>query len=499
MTSSSNLTTSSAFSSLSTGVSGLDEILRGGLASDRLYLIEGMPGSGKTTMAMQLLLEGKRRGDSVLYITLSETEAELQAVASSHGWDLDGIHIHEVITSEDLLDPAQQHTIFHPSEVELGDTTQNISLMVDTIKPKLVVLDSLSELRLLSSNPHRYRRQILAYKQFFARRACTVLMLDDRPDTHDMQIRSIAHGVISLDQTDSDYGLGRRRLRVIKYRGVDFLGGYHDYKIRRGGVIVFPRLVAAATRIFEKRVQVSSGIAAMDMQLGGGLEEGTSTIIGGPPGTGKSTLAAQFVFAAINRGDKAAMFIFEESINILLNRTAAIGIELSGPLKNGNLMLHQVDPAEMGPGEFTDLVCREVEDNHVKLVVIDSLNGYLNAMPDERFLLLHMHELLSYLGQKGVTTILVGVHEGMIVNAMSSAIEASYLADNVMLLRHFEYNGEIRQAISIFKKRASCHERTIREYSISEKGISVGNVLQQFHGVLTGVPIFTGGKLDDAV
>jgi len=478
------------------GVAGLDEILRGGLTSDRLYLIEGMPGSGKTTMALQFLLEGVRQGESVLYITLSETKAELQAVACSHGWNLDGIHIHEVIASEDLLDPAQQHTIFHPSEVELGDTTQNISLIVDTVKPKRVVIDSLSELRLLSSNPHRYRRQILAYKQFFARRACTVIMLDDRPDTHDMQIRSIAHGVISLDQTDSDYGLGRRRLRVIKYRGVDSLGGFHDYKIRHGGVVVFPRLVAAETRVFENRAQVSSGIVALDMQLGGGLEEGTSTIIGGPPGTGKSTLAAQFALAAINRGDKAAMFIFEESINILLNRTRAIGIDLVSALACGKATVHQVDPAEMAPGEFTDHVCREVEENNAKLVVIDSLNGYLNAMPDERFLSLHMHELLSYLGQKGVTTILVGVHDGMIGNTMSSAIEASYLADNVVLLRHFEYDGEVRQAISIFKKRASSHERTIREYSVSEKGIHVGNVLQQFHGVLTGIPTFTGSRLD---
>lgn len=498
MTDSTYLSASSS-TLLSTGIVGLDNILRGGLARDRLYLIEGMPGSGKTTIAMQFLLEGKRRGETVLYITLSETEAELQAVASSHGWDLEGIHVHEVIASEDLLDPAQQHTIFHPSEVELGDTTQNISFMVDKLKPKLVVIDSLSELRLLSSNPHRYRRQILAYKQFFARRDCTVFMLDDRPDVHDMQIRSIAHGVISLDQIDSDYGLGRRRLRVVKYRGVDFLGGYNDYRIRRGGVVVFPRLVAAYNRIFEKRAQISSGIVAMDKQLGGGLEQGTSTIIGGPPGTGKSTLAAQFAYAAIQRGDKAAMFVFEESINILLNRTAAIGMDLASALKNGNLMLHQIDPAEMAPGEFTDLVCRDVEDQNVKIVVIDSLNGYLNAMPDERFLILHMHELLTYLGQKGVTTLLVGVHQGMIINNMSTTIEASYLADNVMLLRHFEYNAEVRQAISVFKKRASPHERTIREYSISEKGIRVGDVLQQFHGVLTGIPTFTGGQLDETV
>lgn len=479
------------------GIKGLDQILNGGITKYRLYLLEGMPGSGKTTMALQFLLEGLRQGETVLYITLSETEAELQAVAYSHGWNLQGMHIHEVIASEDFLDPAQQHTIFHPSEVELGDTTQSISSVVETIQPQRVVIDSLSELRLLSSNPHRYRRQILAYKQFFARRACTVLMLDDRPDTHDMQIRSIAHGVITLDQTDSDYGLGRRRLRIIKCRGVEFRGGYHDYKIRRGGVVVFPRLVAAQTRVFENRVQVSSGIAELDTQLGGGLEEGTSTIIGGPPGTGKSTLAAQFAHAALNRGDKVAMFIFEESTNILLKRTRAVGIDLQPAITCGKATVYQVDPAEMAPGEFTDSVCREVEDGNTKLVVIDSLNGYLNAMPDERFLLLHMHELLSYLGQKGVITILVAVHDGMIGNNVSSAIEASYLADNVVLLRHFEYDGEVRQVISVFKKRASTHERTIREYAITEQGIRVGNILQQFQGVLTGVPAYTGNRLDD--
>lgn len=498
MSKSTNVFLSDDSEPLSLGVDGLDDILRGGLTADRLYLIEGMPGSGKTTIGLQFLLEGARRGESTLYITLSETEIELQAVANSHGWSMENVHVHEVIASEDFLDPAEQHTLFHPSEVELRDTTQNISSIVEAVKPKRVVIDSLSELRLLSSNPFRYRRQILAYKQFFARRECTVLMLDDRPDTFDMQIRSIAHGVISLDQTDSDYGVGRRRLRIIKFRGRNFSEGFHDYKIRRGGVIVFPRLVAAPTRTLENRLSVSSGITALDMQLGGGLEEGTSTIIGGPPGTGKSTLAAQFTMAAIKRGDQAAMFIFEESTNILLNRTAAVGIDLKGARESGNVAIYQIDPAEMSPGEFAQRVCASVEENNTKLVVIDSLNGYLNAMPDERFLSLHMHELLVYLGQQGVTTILVGVHQGMIGNTMSTAVEASYLADNVLLLRHFEYNGEVRQAISVFKKRASLHERTIREYSISEKGIYVGDVLHQFHGVLSGIPTFTGSSLNDS-
>lgn len=483
---------------LSIGVEGLDEVLCGGLAADRLFLIEGIPGSGKTTLALQFLMEGVRQGELVLYITLSETEAELQAVAASHGWSLEGIHIHEVIASEDLLDPAQHHTMFHPSEVELGDTTRNISSVVEKIQPKRIVIDSLSELRLLSSNPLRYRRQILAYKQFFARRDCTVLLLDDRPDAHDMQIRSIAHGVISLDQAGSDYGVGRRRLRILKYRGVDFHGGFHDYKIRQGGLMVFPRLVPAPnSRAFEKLTQISSGIPSLDTQLGGGLEVGTSTILGGPPGTGKSTLVSKIVVTAIERGEHAAMFIFEESTNVLLNRAAGVGIDLEGALASGHLTIQQVDPAEMSPGEFAQRVCEAVDRDHATLVVIDSLNGYLNSMPDERFLMLHLHELLNCLGQKGIITILVGVHHGMIGGTLQSAADASYLADNVLLLRHFEYKGEIRQAISVFKKRAGLHERTIRQYSISEKGIEVGEVLQDFHGVLSGIPTFHGPKLEN--
>lgn len=481
---------------LSTGVSGLNDVLCGGFTPERLYLIEGMPGSGKTTLALQFLLEGVRQQEPVLYITLSETQNELQGVATSHGWDLQGIHIHEVITSEDFLDPAQQHTMFHPSEVELGDTTRNISAIVESIQPTRVVIDSLSELRLLAGNPLRYRRQILAYKQFFARRACTVLMLDDRPDAHDMQIRSIAHGVIGLEQNDSDYGIGKRRMRVIKYRGVAARDGFHDYKIRRGGVVVYPRLVAAETRVYGPRAQYGTGIAALDTQLGGGVEAGTSTMIVGPPGSGKSTLAAQFVASAIQRGQKAALFLFEESANILLNRCEAINIDLKGGVEAGMVTLRQIDPAEMTPGEFATMVCN-VERDGVKIVVLDSLNGYLNAMPNDRFLSLHLHELLAYLGQHEVTTILVGVHQGILGTNMSTATEASYLADNILMLRHFEYNGEVRQAISVFKKRGGAHERSIREFSLDSEGVHVGGVLQEFHGVLTGVPTYEGGKLDD--
>lgn len=482
---------------MSTGVPGLDDILCGGLTPERLYLIEGLPGTGKTTLALKFLLEGARNGESVLYITLSETKRELEAVAASHGWSLEGVDIHEVIPSEDFLDPAQQHTLFHPSEVELGDTTRDIASVVEKLKPVRIVIDSLSELRLLASNALRYRRQVLAYKQFFARRNCTVLMLDDRPDAHDMQIRSIAHGVISLEQSMQEYGVESRRLHVIKLRGVKFRGGLHDYVIERGGIIVFPRLYnnPASTSI-QVLKQASSGLNRLDELLGGGIEESTSTMITGAPGTGKSSLAAQFVAAAIARGEKAAMFLFEESANLLLNRTRAINIDLVTPQDNGQLGIKQIDPAEMSPGQFTQTVCDSVDNFGARIVVIDSLNGYINAMPNERFLAIHLHELLTYLGQKGVITMLVGVHPGMIGTIPSSTGEISYLADNVILLRHFEYRGEVRQAISVFKKRAGQHERTIREFSITSDGIRIGPVLQDFQGVLTGVPKFEGKQLD---
>lgn len=485
---------------ISSGIPGLDHILCGGLTAERLYLVEGMPGTGKTTMALKFLLEGVKNNESVLYITLSETRSELEAVAQSHGWSLEGVHIHEVIPTEDFLDPAQQHTLFHPSEVELGDTTRAISGKVEELRPTRIVIDSLSELRLLASNALRYRRQVLAYKQFFAKRNCTVLMLDDRPDAHDMQIRSIAHGVISLEQAVQDYGIESRRLRVIKLRGIKFRGGSHDYSIERGGLIVYPRPASTASRKQDLKPlqQMSSGLERLDMLLGGGLEQGTSTIITGAPGTGKSSLASQFVAAALARGENAAMFLFEESANLLLNRTRAINIDLVSPLQSGKLSIQQIDPAEMSPGQFTLTVCEAVTNQGAKVVVIDSLNGYMNAMPNERFLTIHLHELLTYLGQKDVITLLVGVHPSMIGNIMSSAGETSYLADNVVLLRHFEFNGEIRQAISVFKKRAGLHERTIREFSISDKGIRVGNVLRDFHGVLTGVPSYEGKHLDES-
>lgn len=470
------------------GISTLDDILRGGFTKDRLYLIEGSPGSGKTTLALQFLLDGVKRGESLLYITLSETAVELRTVAAAHGWSLDGIHIHEVLPSESILNPDQQYSIFHPSDVETGVTTKAILSVVDTIKPTRLVLDSLSELRLLAANPLIYRRQVLAFKQFITSRSCTTLFLDDRTSSDsDLQVRSIAHGVISLKRMTTDYGGIRRRMEVIKYRGVAFREGLHDYKIVHGGLIVYPRLIAADSREYFQQKQFASGLPELDSLLGGGIEEGSSTLIAGPPGTGKSTLAAQFVSACLKQHYRAAMFLFEESASNLLNRSENLGIDLRSYLQSGELVLDQVDPAQLTPGEFVYAVCRAA-DNGAKVIVIDSLNGFLQAMPSEKLLSTHMHELLTYLGQRGVITLLIGVQQGMLGGSMASGVDASYLADNVILLRYFESAGEVQQAISIFKKRGSQHERTIRRMSITSEGIHIGPTLRQFHGILTGVP-----------
>lgn len=483
---------------LSSGIAGLDRILGGGLTRDRLYLVEGEPGTGKTTMGLQFLLEGAQRGETVLYITLSESVVELRAVAESHGWSTDAIHIHDVVPSESLLDPDQQYTIFHPSEVELGTTTQDIVTAIERLRPSRVVLDSLSELKLLATNSLRYRRQVLAFKQFFASRSCTVLLIDDRASPHgDLQVRSIAHGVISLEQILNSYGSTRRRVRIVKYRGMQFREGMHDYKIRRGGLVVYPRLVASETRAMFHSAQFSSGLAPLDTLLGGGLEYGTSTLIAGPPGVGKSSLAAQYVAAAVGQGVHGALFLFEESCSNFLNRSDGLGLNLRNAMDSGQLAIQQVDPAELAPGEFADAVCRAA-DGGARMVVIDSLNGYLNATPDERFLTTHLHELLMYLGQRKVVTILVGVQQGMLGGGMTTAFNVSYLADNVVMLRYFESEGEVRQAISVFKKRSGAHERTIRQFSMANGHIEVGPVLRKFHGVLTGVPTILDNMVGDA-
>ena len=479
--------------SASTGISGLDDIMAGGFTNRRLFLVEGVPGSGKTTLALQYAMDGARRGEPVLYVTLSETEEELRAGAESHGWVLDGIEIRELTPREEELDLDEQNTMFHPSEVELASITKLILEDVERLKPTRVVFDSLSELRLLAGSPLRYRRQILALKQFFSTRQCTVLLLDDLTAIdRDLQVQSIAHGVLLLEQLNPEYGSERRRLRVVKYRGVEFRGGYHDYVIKRGGIEVFPRLVAAEHRQVTTRAKLSSELEALDSLLGGGLEEGTSTLIVGAAGTGKSTVAAQFASAAARRGQHVAMFLFDESPQTLLSRCDGLDVNLGVHVDAGRITLQQIDPVELTPGEFVNRIRNAVEQRDAKIVVVDSLNGYLNAMPEERFLTIQLHELLMYLGQRGVATILIGAHQGLIGSQMHTPVDASYLADAVILLRYFEAKGEVRQAISVMKKRSSKHERTIREFRLDGGRISVGDALTDFRGILSGVPVYEG-------
>jgi len=478
---------------ISCGIPELDLILGGGLTPNRLYMVEGMPGSGKTTLSLQFLQAGARAGERVLYITLSETEEEIRAIAESHGWNLDGVQIMEVVPDEQALLPSEQYTVFQPDEVELGETTKAILAEVERLKPSRVVFDSLSELRLLAGSPLRYRRQMLGLKQFLAGRQCTVFVLDDRTATsEDPQLQSIAHGILTLEHWHPPYGTERRRLRVVKYRGVPFIGGYHDFRIQRGGLTVYPRLVAAQHQRAPLEGPLASGIAGFDELLGGGLERGSSMLITGAPGTGKSTISTAFAVAAARRGERAAMFLFDESPTTLLKRMAGLGYPLEPHLEAGQLTIHRIDPAELSPGEFANRIAKVVRDEHATVIVIDSLNGYLNAMPDEKFLQAQLHEMLTYVGAMGANTLLVSVQMGLI-GQMSSPVDASYLADTVMILRYFEAEGEVRQAVSVLKKRSGAHERTIREFRIDEGGLHVGSPLRDFHGVLTGVPMYAGG------
>jgi circadian clock protein KaiC len=477
---------------VSTGSAGLDDILGGGLDADRLYLYEGRPGTGKTTVALQFLLEGARKGERVLFVTLSETERELTLVARRHGWSLNGIDIFELVPPETTLDPAQQVTVFHPAEMELSETVNLIFDRVQRFDPTRVVIDSLSELRLLAQNPLRYRRQVLALKHFFAKRRCTVIVLDDLTSAqNDLQLHSISHGVVLLEQVAVDYGGERRRLRVVKMRGIQFRGGYHDFTIASGGLRVFPRLVASEHHMKFPAGVAPSGNSDLDALLGGGLDRGTNALVIGAAGVGKSSLALTFAIAAAQRGEHAVIFAFDEGRGTVEARARTLGLPLDEALASGRIQFRQVDPAALSPGEFAKLVRDVVEQDQAQLVVIDSLNGYLNAMPDERFLVLQMHELLSYLNQQGVLTLLLLAQHGM-VGPQETPIDVSYLSDAVIMVRYFEAMGEVRRALSVVKKRTGNHEHTIREFRLTSTGIHIGPPLSDFRGVLTGAPEYVG-------
>ncbi len=479
-----------------TGIEGFDEILDGGFIFHRLYLIEGNPGAGKTTLALQFLLEGARRGEKSLYLTLCETRDELNACAASHGWALENIAISELIPGEDELQPQAVTSMFHPAEIDLIETSRRVMAEVERVKPDRIVIDSLSELRLQAQDSLRYRRQLLALKQFFTGRKSTVIVLNDRAmDETDTHVRSIADGVVVLEQLSPEFGAERRRLRVVKLRAKSFRGGYHDYRIRKGGIDVFPRLVAAerAAAKIDQEV-ISSGIAELDALSGGGLERGTSTILMGPAGTGKSSVALQYALTATSRGQSAAIYSFDESFDVMTRRARMLGMPIDRALGDGSLTIQQVDPAELSPGEFATLVRSAATGDGngrsaAAVIIIDSLNGYLNAMPEEKFLILQLHELLTFLGQNNVATILVTAQHGLLGTSMHSPVDTSYLADTVVLFRYFESRGEMRKCIAVVKKRSGAHEKSLRELRLVHgKGIEVGGSLEHLQGVLTGVP-----------
>jgi len=477
-----------------TGVRGLDDILGGGLPTNHLYLLEGEPGTGKTTIALQFLLEGVSKGERGLYVTLSESAAELKAVASSHGWDLDGIEIFE-LSKDSAVDMEEGYTIFHPAEVELQQTVDEVLKAVERHKPVRIAFDSLSEMRLLAREPLRFRRQILALKQFFNGRDCTVILLDDKTAPEgDLQLRSLAHGVILLEGIALEYGSERRRVQVTKVRGIKFRGGFHDYRILTGGVEVYPRVLQEEPRVNLTADNLRSGSGPLDELLGGGLTCGTSTLITGAAGTGKSVLCTQFARAELNRGKRVLFYLFDERMTTFKLRAAALGMDMDTERESGQLTVTQVEPTELSPGEFARQVIRAVEGDKCSMVIIDSINGYMQSMPEERFLPVQIHELLSFLSNHGVTCIMTLVQHGIFGNPVDEAVDVSYLADTVILMRYFEVSGTVRQAISVVKKRSGDHERTIRECKVQKGGLFVGAPLHEFQGVLTGVPRYTGAS-----
>jgi len=477
---------------VSSGIAGLDEILVGGFSRGNVHLIEGAPGTGKTTLGLQFLLDGHERGERGLYVTLSETKRELMRSARTHGWNLDGIEIFELVPPELTLDPEQEQTLVYASDLELGETVAMVRKEVERVKPDRVIFDSVSEIRLLSQGSLRYRRQVLALKNFLAMQNCTTLFLDDlTQQAEETSLHSMVHGVVKLHQTALQFGGDRRRLQVSKLRGREYKGGFHDFVIRKGGLRVFPRLIAAEhDKDVAPTPPVTTGIVELDALLGGGLSRGTSTLIMGPSGTGKSSLTLHVVAAALERGERVLVVSFDETRRVLLARAQGLSIDLEAAVAEGRLALEHIDPAELSPGEMMGMIRQQVEAG-AQMVVLDSLTGYQNAMPEESYLILHMHELLSYLGQKGVVTLLVLAQHGL-VGPMQSPVDLTYISDTVLLLRFFEAGGRIRRALSVMKKRTGPHEETMREFRIGSEGLRVGPALEQFQGVLTDVPAFSG-------
>jgi circadian clock protein KaiC len=479
---------------IGTGVPGLDEILGGGLPGGRMYLVNGDPGTGKTTLSLQFLKEGDRLGETSVYVTLSETEAELREIAHSHGWDLGNVTVVDLQSAEESLGADAQYTLFHPADVELSETTKTVLETVERIQPARVVFDSLSEMRLLARDSLRYRRQILALKHYFSGRGATVLLLDTRQEmAQDFALESVAHGVLSLQQLAPEYGGPRRRLRIQKVRGIEFRAGFHDFTIERGGIRVYPRLAAEYGGRPEGGV-VASGLGQLDALVGGGIERGTATLLLGPSGVGKSTIATLYAAGAASRGERASVYLFDEEIALWTRRARAVGLPIDEQIRAGTLAVRPVNPAELAPGQFAHLVRESVERDGARVVVIDTLNGFQKAMPAERYLGLHLHELLSYLGRRGVLTMLVLAQHGILGDTVTSDEDLSYIADTVILLRYFEVHGAVRKAISVVKKRSGGHETTVRELRVSPGGVQVGAVIEEFTGVLTGRLEFTGSS-----
>jgi circadian clock protein KaiC len=479
---------------LSTGVEGLDQILAGGLPRNRLYLIEGGAGAGKTTLALQFLIEGIRSNEPVLYVVTAETKDEVEQAAQSHGWTFNGVEVLELQSPEGNVDSDEQYTVFHPSEVQLDEVTKALLEAVDRLKPSRVVIDSITGLRLLAQTPARYRQQVLLLKRAFVQHGSTVLLLDDMAEhTRDLQLRSIVHGIISLRRVAPRYGAVRRQIEVAKLRGVDYRGGLHDFAIRRGGLQVFPRIITAEHHVEFDPVHTPSGLPGLDDMLGGGLTRGTNTVFMGPAGVGKSSLATRYAVAAAERGEHAVVYTFDETLETYLTRSVGLGLDVRRHIAAGKLEVRQVDPAELSAGEFVHNLRTAVERHNSRLVVIDSLNGFLHALPDKDLLPIQLHELLTYLNQRGVLSLLVMAQHGLVGDDLESPADVSYLADAVLILRYFEAAGVVRQAISVFKKRTGPHERTIREFTLSG-GLSVGRALHEFQGVLTGIPHFLGGR-----